>query len=91
MNTEIQENLKYFLTEEVKNNKRVYKIVDGTQPITEAHVFFTGEVENLGHTSQDYLKMAETMQESYCDWYAKNKNTVRAFYSEVNDFEEIKK
>lgn len=90
MNTEIQENLKYFLTEEVEENKRVYKIVDGTQPITEAHVFFTGYVENLGHTSQDYLKMAEIMQESYCNWYSENKNTVRAFYSEV-DFEEIKK
>ncbi|CAA0177451.1 conserved hypothetical protein [Tenacibaculum maritimum] len=83
MNTEnLQENLKYFLTDEVIENQRVFKIVDGTHsPLKEAHVFYTGLIPNKGKTKQDFIAMGKEVTQSYCDWYAKNRNTVKLYYT----------
>lgn len=77
-----QNNLKTFITNEVIKNERVFKIVDGTQPLKEAHVFLEGKVPNLGETDEDYKKMGIEVNKSYCDWYAKNRNAIRKYYEE---------
>lgn len=84
MNKEnLQDNLKYFLTNEVENGKRVFKIVDGTHfPLNEAHVFHTGEVVNLGDSDADFKQMGDQANKDYCEWYANNRNAVRKFYEQ---------
>lgn len=85
MNTEnLQNNLKYFLTDEVKNNQRIFKIVDGTQPLKEAHVFYTGVVTDWGESNEDFKRMSEELKTNYCDWWAKNRNEVRKYYNNKN-------
>ncbi|MFL0063722.1 hypothetical protein [Tenacibaculum maritimum] len=79
MSTEnLQNNLKFFLTEEVNQNKRVYKIIDGTNNLKDAHVFFKGTV-----TVASEKEMAEEMQLNYCSWYAKNRKKVNLFYKKA--------
>lgn len=77
----LQDNLKTFITKEVKNNQRVFKIVDKKHfPQSEAHVFYKGVVTDWGDTKEAFVKMGEAAHVNYCDWYAKNKNVVRKFY-----------
>lgn len=85
MNTEnLQNNLKYFLTDEVKNNQRTFKIVDGTQPLKEAHIFYTGVVTNWGNTNNDFKRMSKELSRFFCNWWAKNRNEVRNYYENKN-------
>lgn len=86
---DLQSNLKYFLTDEVENGQRKYKIVDGTKPLKEAHVFFEGTVKDLGNSESAFEDMGKAALRGYCDWYAKNRRKVKAFYTKV-DAEEIK-
>lgn len=83
MNKEnLQSNLKYFITEEVQDSKRVFKIVDGTHfPMKEAHVFHKGFVKDLGESEQAFIEMGKEAEKEYCDWYAKNCNKIRLFYT----------
>lgn len=85
MNKEnLQSNLKYFLTNEVQDGKRVFKIVDGTHyPLQEAHVFYTGTVPNIGNSDADFKQMEKEAYTGYCKWYAENRNEVRKFYEEA--------
>lgn len=76
----IQNNLKYLLTDQVKNGMRVYNIVDGTQPLKTAHVFFSSTVKNLGNTTKAKEQMADAMQQDYCEWYAKHRHEVLDYY-----------
>ncbi len=77
----LQNNLKTWITKEVKNNHRTYKIIDGTTyPMQEAHVFHKGVVLDKGNTDQAYNQMAYEVNKNFCDWYAKNRNEVRKFY-----------
>lgn len=75
-----QINLKYFLTDEVNNNQRTFKIVDGTQPLKTAKVFYKGVVTNWGDTDKAMKRMSEEMFKNYCDWWAKNRNIVAEYY-----------
>lgn len=78
----LQDNLKTFITAEVIDNERVFKIVDGTQPLKDAHVFLVGKVPNLGETDEDFRKMGIEAHKNYCDWYAENRNVIRKYYEE---------
>lgn len=76
----IQDNLKTLITDEVNLNQRVYKIIDGTQPLKTAHVFHRGVVTNRGNSDEDLEKMGEEAHVNYCEWYAKNRNIVQKYY-----------
>lgn len=75
-----QINLKYFLTDEVNNNQRTFKIVDGTQPLKTAKEFYKGVVTDWGDTDQATERMSKEMFSSYCEWWAKNRNEVAEYY-----------
>lgn len=88
-----QEKLKYYLTGVVKDEQRVFKLVDGTKPLYLAHVFFTGSVKNLGNRPSDYKKMYKKVQDLFNEWYNLNKAKVDEFYAKelvLNNYQEIK-
>ncbi len=77
----LQHNLKTWITDEVINGERIYKIIDGEKfPMEEAHVFHIGKVKDLGSSAEAYQRMATEINQHFCDWYAKNSKEVRKFY-----------
>ena len=80
MDINLQDNLKYFLTNEIQGDKRIFKIVDGTVPFDSAKVFHTGLVKNLGESDSDFVAMGKEAKEKHCDWFAKNRSEVKRFY-----------
>ncbi|MBE7671645.1 MULTISPECIES: hypothetical protein [Tenacibaculum] len=73
---DFQNNVKFLLTDEVKNNLRTYKIVDGTQALKTAYIFYKGTVKN----NVNEQIMATEMRKNYCDWWAKNRNIVEKYF-----------
>ncbi|MCD8425576.1 hypothetical protein LNJ40_09735 [Tenacibaculum dicentrarchi] len=85
MSTEnLQNNLKFFLTEKTEKKEdgiyRIYRIVDGTAKINEAHVFFEGTVKEAS-----VEQMYKEMQSYYCDWYADNRAEIRKYYARISN------
>ena len=78
----LEKNLKCFLTAEVKDGQRVFKIVDGTHySMRKAHVFYQGVTADKGETISAYMAMGRAIEKLYRNWYARNQNAVIMYYS----------
>ena len=76
-----QKNLKCFLTAEIVDGQRVFKIIDGTHyQMRNAHVFYKGYTHDKGETIDAYIAMGKAIEKKYWDWSINNRNAIMLYY-----------